>query len=930
MINKIKQNIFSSYAGFVKKFFMISAIILFLFFVIGQIAAPDERDVLPTNCREFNPPWEQVFEDGSTVPVTAPTIVDAEHGEVVTLRTTLPVNIEPGECICFRPVWQDVTIYIDGELRLDYSTVDSRPFGTNTAMRYIFVELDEEDAGKEFTYCFSSNSKYAGDIRAGYIGDRLSIWIYLLNENGLHMLIAIFLFLMSSLCIIICGILKLVYKKSLPLIYLAWTLFYCAFWMISEMSYRQIVFKNVSLLSNFTYWCLMIIPLPLITYINDLQKGRYKKVFLIPLVYTMGIMVIGTILQVFDIVQFVEQLKFIHAGLLAAIVCIIVTITIDTFKRQLSDYLFVGIGIYGMILTAIMEMAIYYIGTNLSLGTVLSIGLLFLLVMAIIKTGQDLLISEKKKQQAITAREAQTKFLTNMSHEIRTPINAIIGMNEMILRENDKPEIEDYAKNIESASNMLLGLINDILDFSKIEAGQLELVEDDYHLPTLIRDEMMLLNTRSAKKPITTHLEIEPSLPTTLYGDELKVKQIVTNLLSNAAKYTNAGSITFKVFSKPLKDDTIILCFSVTDTGIGIKQEDLSQLFDSFKRLDLNKNRAIQGSGLGLNIAKQFVELMKGDITIQSEYGKGSTFTVSIPQRIIDKKPIESLEKAMQESHAGEAASCTLYKAPKAKILVVDDNTMNLKLMEALLKRTNMSVDLAESGLEALKLSREKAYDIIFMDHMMPELDGIETLQQLRQEENNPNKSTIVIALTANAVAGCKEMYLEHGFTDYFSKPVIAYKLDELILQYLPKELIQMENASIATNTAADSAPANEAAASDKVLDSYLAIDKAEGMKFCMDEEDFYNEILAAFVSQAEKFLPQLDEHYNNKDWKNYAIIAHSLKSNTKTIGALGFAELSLKHELAGKAEDEAFIASDYENYAATIKALIDKVKGML
>ena len=332
MINKLKNNISSSYRTFVKYFFGISVIILLLFFFLGQLLSPSEKDVLFSDCEEYNPPWEQVLEDGSKVSVTAPTIVEAEYGEPVTLITTLPDNIENGHCISFRPVWQDVTVYIDGELRLKYTTKDTRPFGTNSAMRYIFIELKEEDAGKELSYTFTSSSKYAGDIRTGYIGDRLSIWLHLLDENGLHMLIAIFLFLMSLFCIIVCEILKLVYKKDLPLKYLAWTLFFCAFWMISEMSFRQIIFKNISVLSYFTYWCLMIIPLPLITFINDLQNGRYKKVFFIPLVYTMGIMIVSSILQIFDIVQFVEQLKFIHAGLLVSIVCIIVTITIDTFN----------------------------------------------------------------------------------------------------------------------------------------------------------------------------------------------------------------------------------------------------------------------------------------------------------------------------------------------------------------------------------------------------------------------------------------------------------------------------------------------------------------------------------------------------------------------------------------------------------------------
>ncbi len=931
--SKQEINFYSKYEFFAKKFFGFFLLLIAIFGVLGQILGKDERDVLKTNCREYNPEWFQVLDDGTKISVTAPTIIDAEYGEVITLTTTLPDNLQDGECICFRPVWQDVTIYVDGEVRVSYNTTDSRPFGKNSPMRYIFTELSSSDSGKALTYRFSSYSKYAGDIREGYIGDRLSIWLHLLEANGTHMFITIFLLLMSIFCIIVCQVLKYVYKMSLPLNYLACTLFLCAFWMMSEFSFRQIMFKNISILSYFTYWCLMIIPIPLISFVNEIQNFRYRKIFMFPLTYSVILTIVGTILQVFNIVEFVSQLKLIHGGLLVSIIIVMGTITLDTFKGHLKEYLFVGIGVYGMILTAVAEMALYYIGTSLSLGTVLSIGLVFLLLMAIFKTAQDLLTSEKKKQQAIVAREEQAKFLANMSHEIRTPINAIVGMNEMILRENKDEQITEYATNIKSASNMLVGLVSDILDFSKIESGQLDLVEENYNLARLINDEMLLLQVRSAEKPITTKLDMDPGLPMKLFGDELRVKQILTNLISNAAKYTNEGNITLKVSKKEIDEDNIELSFSVTDTGIGIKEDELTQVFDSFKRLELNKNRGIQGSGLGLNIARDLAMLMGGNITVVSEYGKGSTFTVTIPQRIIDKTPIISLDNALKkDKYEQKSSSTNAYTAPDASILIVDDNSMNLTLMGALLKRTNIKLDLVESGRDALTACQSKKYDIIFMDHMMPEMDGIETLQQLRKEPG-PNQDSVVIALTANAVAGCREMYLEHGFNDYFAKPVVAAKLDELILNYLPKELVIMNNiesTKIYNNSATNDDNTAIAQTSSSSLDEYLIINKENGLKFCMDSEEFYNEILGAFCSQAEKFIPQLAEYYDKKDWSNYAIIAHSLKSNTRTIGADNFADLSYKHELAGKADDSDYITENYELYIAALKALMDKVKGMV
>ena len=789
---KNERNLFEKYIGLTKKFFSIAALLLFLLFIIGEAVLPDERDVTDGKCSIFEAGWEQILENGERLPVEVPGKIPADFGEVVTIVTTLPQDIYNGEVLCFRPIWQDVSIYIDGQLRQSYCTEETRLFGTNSAPRYVFVDLYEEDAGKELTYQFSSNSKYAGSTVKSYIGDRASIWLHLIKDSGSRTVLSIFLLALSAFCIVVCSILKVVYKKKLALHYLAWALFFCAFWMLSETEFRQLLFGNVSLLSNYPYWSMMMIPFPLIIYINEVQKGYYKKLFMVPITFSVLVLITETILQVLDIVQFVQMLFVVHIQIAVAIICIIGTILVDAFKKRISDYLFVGIGILGMLLSTVLEIFLYYNGTGLSLGTMLAFGLIFLLIMAIVKTGQDFLNTEQKKQQAIMAREAQAKFLANMSHEIRTPINAIIGMNEMVLRENESEAVKEYAHNIQSASNMLLGLVNDILDFSKIEAGQLELVEASYRIVPLIQDEILLLNARISGKPIEAQIDIAPDIPSGLFGDELRIKQILTNLLSNAVKYTKEGSVTLKAFSKCVDNDNIVLCFSVTDTGIGIKKEDLEKLFSSFKRLELDKNRNIEGTGLGLNIAKQLAKLMQGDINVESEYGKGSTFTVYIPQKVMDKQPVGDFEKALQESRKENDLSENFFTAPDASVLIVDDNAVNRSVMKSLLKRTKINVDLAAGGKECLELTKQKKYDVILMDHMMPELDGVETLHMLRTDNSNSNCDTVVIALTANAIAGCREMYLEYGFDDYFSKPIQADKLEMLIFHYLPETLVHM------------------------------------------------------------------------------------------------------------------------------------------
>lgn len=935
MNTNTKEKIFTLYTCIAKYFFIFAVIFIFLFGIIGLLILPDERDKITSNCQNYISEWTQILENGEKIPVTIPGKIPAESGEIITITTTLPNELTDSTYMCFRLIWQDAEIYVGDELRQIYNTTNSRFFGTNSPTKYVFVKLHKTDANKDLTLKFCSYSKYSGNLHDVYIGDMLSIWIYIIGHCGSKTIVALFLLLLSVFCILVCIILKFVYKRTLPLTYLACTLFFSALWMLSEIDFRQLIVSNLSILTCYAYWSLMLIPISLTLYINEIQNNYYKKVYFIPIVYSVLIFVIGTLFQFLDIFQFVQFLPYIHIAIIASIICIIVTITIDTYNKRIFDYLAVGIGIYGMLFASIVEIILYYISAILSLGAALAVGLLFLLIMAIIKTSQDVFQTEKKKQQAILAREAQAKFLANMSHEIRTPINAIVGMNEMILRESDDEIIKDYAKNIQSASKMLLGLVNDVLDFSKIESGHLELVENTYSLPALLNDELLLLNTRIDEKPISTNVYVSPELPIKLYGDELRIKQILTNLLSNAVKYTHKGNVTLKVYCNHLTDDTILLFFSVTDTGIGIKKENLSQLFNSFKRLELQKNRNIQGTGLGLNIAQQLAILMGGNISVESEYGKGSTFTLSIPQKIIDREPIGELQTALNKSNNNTSQSEALFTAPDANILITDDNSMNLTLMKGLLKRTKMNVDTASGGYECLELTRNKKYDLIFMDHMMPELDGLETFNILKSESANPNQNTAVIVMTANAIAGCREKYLEHGFDDYFSKPIEPNKLDALIIKYLPSELIHKGSSVpaadvVISDTDLPKVPTDTTCYDDEIPAELLEINQELGLSYCLNMENLYKEVLKKFHNQFSSGVPQLNDYVKIKDWKNYAILAHGMKGAALNIGATNFSELSLKHELAGKEENADFILSNYEFYLKVIKALLDKIETLL
>lgn len=390
---------------------------------------------------------------------------------------------------------------------------------------------------------------------------------------------------------------------------------------------------------------------------------------------------------------------------------------------------------------------------------------------------------EKAVDYATSASRAKSDFLANMSHEIRTPINAVLGMNEIAIRECKDSSIVPYLNDIQSAGKTLLYIINDILDFSKIEAGKIDIVETNYELDALINDVKNLVGIKAAEKRLELILDVNQEMPSVLCGDENRIRQIIVNILNNAVKYTDEGKVELKIVSESISDDDILLDIAVNDTGMGIKEEDIPVLFDSFSRVDEKKNKGIEGTGLGLAITKRLIDMMSGTIDVESVYGKGTTFKIRIPQKIASKVSIGSAKKQHYSTEVERSASEHI-DASNLDILVVDDTKMNLTVAKGLLKVTNAKVDVCSSGAECLQMIVEKHYDIILLDHMMPNLDGIETIHKAKELANSKCVDTVFIALTANAISGVKEMYLAEGFDDYISKPIDPKHLEETIEKY--------------------------------------------------------------------------------------------------------------------------------------------------
>jgi len=506
------------------------------------------------------------------------------------------------------------------------------------------------------------------------------------------------------------------------------------------------------------------------------------------------------------------------------------------------------------------------------------------------------------------ASNAKTDFLANMSHEIRTPINAILGFNEMILRDPKSEDIVYYAHDIKAASTTLLNIINDILDFSKIESGKMEIIPVEYDISKLLRELINMITIRAEEKGLELRVDIDASTPRILFGDEVRIKQIILNILTNAVKYTKRGHVILKVSYDKTDDDNIMLKCSIEDTGVGMKEADLARLFKPFERIEESKNRHVEGTGLGMTITKTFLNMMESELKVQSEYGKGSVFSFEVAQKVVDWDSIGEAYKPNDRQEFVKEAYKPKFNAPDARIIVVDDMPLNLKVFASLLKDTRMKIDTAESGAQAIEMCKSTKYDIIFLDHMMPEMDGVETLEILKSDSEGININTLVVVLTANAITGARENYMDNGFDDYMTKPVDPEQLELLICRYLAPEKV-LEPIEIEENLDGNVENNNE----DSLLEKLRAIegfDVASGIA-AAGGDDIYEMVVEEFYKAAEGRIGMIRDYYAQKDIKKYTIQVHGLKSSAKLAGLMTLSEAARLLEEAGHAENEEIIMRD-------------------
>ena len=541
------------------------------------------------------------------------------------------------------------------------------------------------------------------------------------------------------------------------------------------------------------------------------------------------------------------------------------------------------------------------------------------LLMLIIGVESYKMKMEEKNQEAQNALEAKSNFLANMSHEIRTPMNAISGMAQLLSQRNFQKEEKEYIATIQKSSESLLSIINEILDFSKIDSGNMEIVEDEYHFNSLIHDVLSIIEFRMRNKSVKLIIDIDPRIPRILIGDQLRIRQILINILNNAVNFTHRGHIRLHIIWQKNDDKEGCLEVEVEDTGIGISEENMKKLFRAFGQIDTRKNRNVEGTGLGLVISKSLLNQMGGDIWVESTLHEGSVFSFRLPQKVKDGRP-SNYEANHEKVFASNDEFKLSFRAPSAKVMVVDDNKVNLQVASELMKKFGFEPVLVESGSEAINRIEENlvTYDLVFMDHMMPFMDGVEATQKIRAIQTEYAQELPIVALTANAIKGVEKQLKEAGMNDYLSKPIHMKQLSDILEKWIPiaKQVRIMDGKEISPPRSYFTNPMLKKEAEQKtdILDALKGISIEDGLRNCGGNKNAYIRVLNTFA--ASNLRAGLEEYLEKEDPVNYSVIAHSIKGACRNIGAMEVGDIAYDMELAGQNKDMDYIREHHDEFA--------------
>lgn len=930
-----------------KIFKRIAGFVLFLFLALLVYAVVefevDDMTLSKGDVYQFNEGWKLTGEDGSSqILQELPFSGSSRPGEKLVMENSIPEEFW-GMSMSFLSADKVLTVFIDGQKVYEFGTSDERSFGHTPGSVINFVdipyELEKGDIRIEMVSPYSDYAAKIGDIT---VGKRDILILKLLMDNGLNLFCCLVIFICGIGFAFLFLIQRVAGQNTEGIIQISGYCIVAALYYFIETKTLTIFYGNQTLYSIMVFLCLMFMPFLLVIYYGSGFMGIYRKRWNVLLGMICANIFVQLVLQLLDLYDFMEMVFVSHALItlsiivvaksyydyikethrkgftveMVALFCMAAGGTIDILRMYLT-----GAGDMGKFsrfgTTAFSVIMLYKYFRQVVMGYSHNIEenarLLKQEMENVERKNEELekayTLAEEAKQEALAADAAKGKFLAHMSHEIRTPINAVLGMDTMILREAKDMQIKEYALDIQNAGQSLLSLINDILDFSKIESGKLEIISVEYDFSSMVHDIANMISAKMGAKKLEFHICVDENLPSKLLGDDVRIRQVLVNLLNNAVKYTNEGSVTLKVDGK-IQGERVLLDFSVEDTGIGIKEEDISKLFEEFERIEEKRNRNIEGTGLGLSITTQLLLLLGSRLNVESVYGKGSRFYFTLEQQIVDFAPIGNLEERIRHQIT-EYTYREVFTAPNARILVVDDNTINLKVFMNLLKTTKVNVDVADDGYACLEMIRKKHYDLIFLDHMMPGLDGIETLHRMKKMPDSQCTDTPVVALTANAITGAKEMYMREGFDAFLSKPINPEKLEQMILVLLPRELLEFDVEKETDGTQMSSVNTPKIYEDDDlpVIDG---VDWSYGLLHLPDKEilletvtDFYKSV----DSEADRLEQMYTEIRNNPDMlEQYRIKVHAMKSSANLIGAIMLGGMAKLLENAARDEDLATV----------------------
>lgn len=905
-----------------------------LIFVLGSsVRYYDRLGFYEQKYELMNSGWQRILPDGSRKNLSASD--DSVLVKNLIIERKLPEDV-PFSLTSFyiRTVHQDIAIWIDEEMVYHFSYADIAPFDSKIPPIYwVRVPVSKDQLGKSIRIELQGKARSTESTLSDiYFGEDVSILCAILWKNALQ--------IMSSFCLVFMGVglwvkYILVDRKQgeeLGTYYLGLCLFFIGLWMGCQIDARQLVFNNILLLWNLEYLSLIMIPIPALLFINKVERGGCQKeiFFLCHLIILCDLFIIAS--AGFGIFSFVE-LNY-PIDFLILLTCFEIARTFFVIKKK-DAALFknltwlVGAGSTIISFTCI-ELLSFFLNGYANQGRFLSIGTVIFAFQLIHAQGVEYEKVREEMNKLEISEKVQSEFFANMSHEIRTPINTVIGMNEMILRESHDDAVLSYAHDIQASGENLLSLVNDILDFSRIESGGIKLLPKPYELADLLHDLNSMVRFRAEWKGLKFSIIVDEDCPAFLFGDSFRIREVILNLLDNAVKYTEHGKVSLTVSWKEqdntkstdrdgansdtlresldsylLQDEALrtgeikklVLCFSVRDTGIGIKEADQKLIFQKFQRIPSLGQATVQGTGLGLPITNYFVGIMHGKIELKSHPGEGSCFSAYIPQLSLNTERIGNFEKRYAKHRAFGRDFNKGFVAKDARILVVDDNQLNLRLVQNLLKRTEVKVDLAYSGEECLEKLESKPYDIVYLDRMMPGIDGEETLKRIREKNigNRYGRPIPVVAFSSDFLPGIRSEYMNAVFDAYLPKPVNGTELERTLYTLLPENLIKKRSYEEFFESEMKRHQISEEEGEGKVLD------RETGLKYCMQDEEVYREILTAFKDSSEVKMQEIESAFADSDFAKYRLYVHGLKTTSLTVGAVRLSEDAKKMEHAAR-----------------------------